>query len=74
MRYPTDIQKIEGEKRQKKREEMCEIASPLKLKRKTKSHILTRPKYLPESREIQPHERKGEVMSDNLIDVPNDLL
>ena len=51
MRYPTNIQKIEREKRQKKREEMCDIASPLKIKRKMKAHILTRPKDLPKSRE-----------------------
>ena len=51
MRFPTTIQKIEREKRQRKREEMREIASPLNIKRKMKSHILTRPKYLPKSRE-----------------------
>ena len=51
MRYPTDIQKIEREKRQKKHEEMRDIASPLKIKRKMKEHIPTRPKDLPELRE-----------------------
>ena len=73
MRYPTNIQKIEREKRWKKREEMCNIASPLKIKRKMKSHISTRPKDLPEWRESQPVERKGEVMSKNSTDVPKDL-
>jgi hypothetical protein len=73
MRYPADIQKIEREKRQKKREEMCNIASPLKIKRKMKAHILTRSKYLPESRESQPVERKGEVLSKNSTDTPKDL-
>ena len=54
MRYPTDIHKIEREKRQKKREEMREIASLLKIRRNMKSHIPTRPKDLPESRESRP--------------------
>ena len=52
MRYPTDIQKIEREKRKKKHEEMREISSLLKIKRKMKSHILTRSKDLPKLREI----------------------
>ena len=73
MRYPTDIQKIKREKRQKKREEMREIASPLNIKRKMKAHIPTRPKDLPESRESWPVERKGEVLSENLTNMPKDL-
>ena len=73
MRYPTNIQKIEREKRQKKREEMRKIASSLKIKKKMKAHISTRPKDLPESREIQLVERKGEVLSKNSTDVPKDL-
>ena len=73
MRYPTDIQKIEREKRQKKCEEMCDIASPLKIKRKMKEHIPNRPKDLFESRESRPVERKGEVLSENCINVPKDL-
>ena len=73
MRYPTDIQKIKREKRKKKHEEMHEIASPLKIKRKMKSHILTRPKDLPKSRESQLDERKGEVLSKNSIDAPKDI-
>ena len=36
MRYLADIQKIEREKRQKKREEMCDIGSPLRIRRKMK--------------------------------------
>ena len=63
MRYPTDIQKIEREKRQKKREEMCEIASLLKIKKKMKPHIPTRLKDLFESRESRPEERKDEASS-----------
>ena len=73
MRYPTDIQKIEREKRKKKCEAIREIASPLKIKRKMKSHIWTRPKDLPELRESRPIERKGEVQSENSIDAPRDL-
>ena len=73
MRHPTDIQKIEREKRQEKREELRDIASPLKTKRKLKSHISTRPKYLPESRERRPDERKGEFMLEDSTIVPKDL-
>lgn len=51
---------------------MREIASPLKIKRKMKAHIPTRPKELPESRESWPVERKGEVMSENSTEAPWD--
>ena len=54
MMYPTDIQKIEREKRQKKRKEIRDIASQLKIKKKMTSHIPTRPKGLPELRESRP--------------------
>ena len=47
---------------------MCEIASPLKIKRNMKSHILTKPKDLPESRESWPDKRKGEFLLKNLTD------
>ena len=73
MRYPPDIQKIEREKIQKKNEEMCEIAIPLRIKRKMKPPIPTRPKDLLESRESQLVERKGEVMSKNSTEAPKDL-
>ena len=73
MTYPTDILKIEKEKRHKKHEEMHEIASPLKIKRKMKSHILTRTKDLPKSRKSRRVERKGEVLSDNSTKAPKDL-
>ena len=73
MRYPTDIHKIEREKRQKKCEELREIASPLKSKRKMKSHDLTRPKDLPESRESQTDERKGEALSEDSTIMPKYL-
>ena len=52
---------------------MCETESPLKFKRKMKSHISTRPKDLLELRESRPVERKGEVLSENLTDAPKDL-
>ena len=52
---------------------MHEIASPLKIKRKMKSHILTRPKDLPESRECQTVERKGEVLLEKSTNAPKDL-
>ena len=52
---------------------MSEIASPLKMKRKMKSHISARPKDLPKSMKSWPDERKGEVLSENLTDVPKDL-
>jgi hypothetical protein len=73
MWYPPDIQMIEREKRQKKREEMRDIASPLIIKRKMKPPILTRPKDLLELRESRPVERKGEVLSKNSTEVPKDL-
>ena len=38
-----------------------------------KSHILTRPKDLLESRESRQVERKGEVLLENLTDAPKDL-
>ena len=52
---------------------MHEIASSLKIKRKTKSHIPTRPKDLPESRESRPVQRKGEVLSKNSTKAPKGL-
>ena len=66
MRYPTDIQKIEREKRQKKCEE-------LRIQRKMKSPISTRPKDLPELIECRPVERKGEVLPENSTEMPKDL-
>ena len=63
MRFPPNIQKIEREKRQKKHEEMRDIASPLRIKRKMKPPIPTTPKDLPELRESRPVEIKGEVLS-----------
>ena len=47
MRYRTNIHKIKEEKTQKKHEEIREID----IKRNMKSHITTRPKDLPASRE-----------------------
>ena len=73
MRYPTNIQKIERENRQKKREELCEIAIPLKSKRNLKSHELTRSKYLPKSRECWPNERNGKGLSEDSTIVPKYL-
>ena len=73
MRYPTDILKMERQKTWKQCKEMHEIASSLKIKRKMKSHIPTRPKDLLESRESRPVERKGEVLWENSTDVPKDL-
>ena len=46
MRFPPDIQKLEREKRLKKREEMHELTSLLRIKRKMKPPILTRPRNL----------------------------
>ena len=69
MRFPPDIQKIEREKRKKKRE----LTSPLRMKRKMKPPVPTKPKDLPESRESQPIERKGEVSSKISTEEPKDL-
>lgn len=52
---------------------MCNISSLLKIKRKMKAHISTRPKDLPELRESRPVERKCEVLSENLTNVPKYL-
>ena len=73
MRFPPDIQKIKREKRQKKHEEMREIASPLRMKRKMKPPILTILKDLPESRKIRPVDRKGEVSLEISTKEPKDL-
>ena len=51
MRFPPDIQNIEREKRLMKRQEICELTSPLKIKRKMKQPVPTRPRTLPESME-----------------------
>ena len=42
---------------------MRELTSPLRIKRKMKPPVPTRPKDLPESRESRPEERKGEASS-----------
>ena len=73
MRFPLDIQKIKTEKRLKKREEMHELTSPLRIKRKMKPPVPTRREDLPESRESQPVERKGEVSSEISTEEPKDL-
>ena len=52
---------------------MRDIASSLKIKRKMKAHIPTRPKDQPESRKSRPVERKGEVMSENSTNAPKCL-
>ena len=73
MRYPPNIQKVEREKRQKKSEEIHDIESPLRIIRKMKPPISTKPKGLLESRESRLVERKGEVMSENSTKAPKDL-
>ena len=52
---------------------MREISSPLKIKRKMKEHIPTRPKDIHELRESRLVERKGEVLLENSIDAPKYL-
>jgi hypothetical protein len=41
MRFPPDIQKLEREKRMKKQQEIRELRSPLRIKRKMKPPIPT---------------------------------
>ena len=41
MRFPPNIQKLEREKRLKKRQEIRELTSPLRIKRKMKPPVLT---------------------------------
>ena len=52
---------------------MREITSPLRMKRKMKPPVLTRPKDLPKSRESRPVERKGEVSSEISREEPKEL-
>lgn len=63
MRFPPDIQKLEREKRLKKRQEIRELTSPLRIKRKMNPPVPTRPRTLPESMERRPVE-SGEVSSE----------
>ena len=63
MRFPPNIQKLEREKRLKKRQEIHDLTSPLRIKRKMKPPILTQPSTLPESMERRPVE-SGEVSSE----------
>ena len=52
---------------------MRDIASPLRIKRKMKPLIPTRPKDLPKSRESWLVESKGEVLSESWTEAPKDL-
>ena len=71
MRFPPDIQKLEREKRLKKRQEICELTSPLRIKRRMKPPVSTRPRTLHESMERRLEE-KGEVSSEISMEEPND--
>lgn len=74
MRHPADIQKIEREKRQKRSQEICEIASPLNFKRKMKpTRLTTMPKDPPVSRESRIEEDMGKAPTEEPIDVPKYL-
>ena len=70
MRFPPDIQKIEREKRLKKRQELRELASPLRIKRKMKPPVPTRPRTLLESMERSPA-KSGEVSSKGSMEQAN---
>ena len=52
---------------------MREITNQLRMKRKMKPPVLTRPKDLPELRESRPEKRKGEALSEDSTIVPKDL-
>lgn len=71
MRFRPDIQKLEREKRMKKCQEIREITSPSRIKRKMKPPVLTRARNLPELMERWPKE-KGEVSSEISIEEPKD--
>ena len=73
MRFPPNIQKLERQKRLKKGQEICELTSTLRIKRKMKPPVPTRPRNLPESMERRPEE-KGEVLSKISTEEPNDPL
>ena len=70
MRFPLDIQNLEREKRLKKQQEIRELASPLRMKRKMKPPVPTQPRTLLESMERRPTER-GEVSSEGSTEQPN---
>ena len=59
----TYIQKIKREKRYKRRDQLRDIASPLrgKISVKKPAEMIKQPKVLPELRESRPDEREGEV-------------
>jgi hypothetical protein len=71
MRFAPDIQKLEREKRLEKRQEIRELTSPLRIKRRMKPPIPTRPRTLLESMERRPEE-KGEVSLEISTEEPND--
>ena len=70
MRFPPNIQKLEREKRLKKRQEIRELTSPLRIKRKMKPPVPTRPRTLLESMERGPAE-SGEVSSEGSTEQAN---
>lgn len=68
MKYPTDIQKIEREKRIKKRQELWEIASPLHQKRRKP---IVNPKFPIVSRNGRIEIKSGRLTE--FIKVPTNL-
>ena len=71
MRFPPNIQKLEREKRLKKKQEICELTSPLRIKRTMKPLVLTKPITIPQSMERKP-EKRGEVLLEISMEEPND--
>lgn len=71
MRFPPNIQKLEREKSMKKCQEIRELMSLLRIKRKMKPLVSTRPRNLSELMERQPEE-KGKVSPDISTEEPND--
>ena len=70
MRFPPDIQKLEREKRLKKRQEIRKLTRPLRIKRRKKPPVSTRPRTLLESMERRLAER-GEVLLEGSTKQPN---
>jgi hypothetical protein len=67
IKYSNNIQKLEREKRFKKREELRKIVSPVHKKRK---NLMINPKGLSSLRSSGPKSKSSEDMSSKTIEVP----
>lgn len=71
MKLAADIQKIERDKRLKRRQEIRELPIPLHQKRNMrKERLTTHPKSVVASKQSWPKERKGEDVLDRSTEMP----